>query len=341
MPHSSSSENDKREESCKRSWMTTLNELPVLGDVEPPVRTPGQSLLSVAAAPLNPIDISVATGRFFAGHPDLPYVPGVEMVGHVVESDTLPAGIAVFTCLDGLGVSRNGTVGETVVARDDAIVVLPEGVDLALAAGLGTSGLAAWIPLHDLANLTGDDIVLVLGATGTAGLVAVQVAKLMGAARVVAAGRRPEGLERARRAGADDLVVLEDRADPADLAGAFTRAAGGAPTVVYDPLWGPPLAAALTAAAPFARIIQTGQSAAPDVTLASAPIRGKNLSILGYTNLNVTRSRLASAYTEMLEVVRGGGLEIDVERFTLAQAPAAWARQAAGPGLKLVICPQT
>ena len=107
-------------------------------------------------------------------------------------------------------------MAERGVARDDGIVPVPDDVDPALAASLGIAGLAGWLPLEWRAPVRDGETVLVLGATGTLGLVAVQAAKILGAGRVVAAGRRPEGLERARRAGADATVQLNGAENLAD-----------------------------------------------------------------------------------------------------------------------------
>jgi NADPH2:quinone reductase len=314
-----------------------LGEPAELAEVSEPAAGPGESLLSVLAAPLNPVDISIAAGRFFGGHPPLPYVPGVEAVGRVVRSAALPAGTIVFTCLDGLGVSRAGTCAELTVARDRALVPLPDGVDVAEAAALGTAGLAAWIPLTRLAHLAADDVVLVLGASGAVGGLAVQAARLLGAKRIVAAGRRPANLARLRARGADAVVNL---AEASDLSAEFAAASGGrGPTVIFDPLWGRPLLAALEAAAVGARVLHLGQSASPDVTIPSSVVRGKSLSILGYTTLNVPAQEVQTAYAELVEELQHGRVHMDVTTVAIADAHEAWARQQAGPGAKLVVCP--
>jgi NADPH2:quinone reductase len=308
-----------------------------LAEIAEPTPGPGESLLSVLAAPLNPVDVTIAAGRFFGGHPVLPYVPGVEAVGRVVQSAVFPAGTIVFTCLDGLGISRAGACAELTVARDRALVPLPAGVDAAEAAALGTAGLAAWIPLTRLAQVTADDIVLVLGASGAVGGVAIQVARLLGAKRVVAAGRRPENLARLRALGADAVV---DLAAPGDLRAEFTAACGGSgPTLIFDPLWGHPVLAALEAAAIGARVVHLGQSAASDVTIPSSVVRGKSLSILGYTTLNVPAHEVTAAYRALISELQHGRVHMDVTIVALTDAADGWARQQAGPGAKLVICP--
>jgi NADPH2:quinone reductase len=317
--------------------VTELGQPPALQEVPEPTRAPGEALLEILAAPLNPVDIGVASGRFFGGTPPLPYVAGGEAVGRVLESDAHPSGTVVWTGMHGLGISRDGVMAERGVARDDGIVPVPDGADPALAAALGIAGVAAWMPLAWRAPVREGETVLVLGATGTLGLVAVQAAKVLGAGWVVAAGRRAEGLERAKRAGADAIVKLEDGAD---LAGALKDACGGdGPTLIVDPLWGEPLVAALQAAAPFARVVQIGQSAGPEAVVPSGAVRGKMLEILGYTNLRLSFDVLAPGYRALVEQAVEGRIQIELERVPLDRAVEAWQRQAAGADTKLVVVP--
>jgi NADPH2:quinone reductase len=316
--------------------VTELGMAPSVQDVPEPTRKAGEALLQVVAAPLNPVDLGVASGRFFAGAPPVPYVAGAEAVGLVLESDRFAPATAVWTGMQGLGIDRDGTFAERVAAREDGLVRVPGGADPALAASLGIAGLAAWLPLAWRAPVREGDRVLVLGATGTLGLVAVQAARILGAARVIAAGRNAERLERARAAGADEIVDLASD----DLAAVLKEACGGdGPTLVLDPVWGEPLVAALHAAAPRARIVQIGQSAGPDASVPSGAVRGKMLDLLGYTNLRVPHEDLARGFEELVGHAAAGRVAIDLERVPLEQGADAWARQAAGADTKLVLTP--
>ncbi len=192
-----------------------------------------------------------------------------------------------------LGRTSNGAIAERAPVGDAHAIEVPEGADPALAAALGIAGLAGWLPFAWRAPLAGGENVLVLGATGSVGLVAVQAAKLLGAARVVAAGRSAAGLERAAEYGADATIRLDETAD---LVAAFKDAFGGeGPSYVFDPLWGEPAAAAIQAAAPRATIVNLGQSAGATAELASAAVRFKNLSILGHTNFAAPSRRARGA----------------------------------------------
>jgi NADPH2:quinone reductase len=295
------------------------------------VAEPEGATLEVLAAPLNPIDLAVSRGVYFGGHPELPYVPGCEAVGRS------PDGRTVWVFSGGLGLDRNGAMAERAAIGNSIVIEIPRGADPALASALGIAGLAGWLPLAWRAPLEGGETVLVLGATGTVGLVAVQTAKLRGASRVVAVGRSAEGLERATALGADATVQLSD---DLDLVAAFRDAFDGeGPSYVFDPLWGAPGAAAVQAAAPHARVVQLGQSAGPEATIASGAVRGKNLTIFGLTTYRVPSDELAEQYARLVGHAVAGDIALEVEQVPLDAVAEAWQRQADGNAGKLVVIP--
>jgi NADPH:quinone reductase len=312
----------------KAAVIEALGALPAVRDVD----EPEGATIQVLAAPINPIDLATSRGILAAGHPELPYVPGCEAVG------TTADGRLVWVFGGGLGTARNGAMAERAAIGAAHAIEVPEGADPALAGALGIAGLAGWLPFAWRAPLRGDENVLVLGATGTVGIVAVQSAKLLGAARVVAAGRNPAGLERAMSDGADATVRLDE---PADLAAAFREAFGGeGPSYVFDPLWGAPAAAAVEAAAPGATIVNLGQSAGATSELASGPLRFKSLSLLGHTNFALAADELAEHYGRLVRHALAGEIRLDVEQVALDDAANAWRRQAeGGAGAKLVLVP--
>lgn len=310
--------------------MREIGGAPELGEVPEPEASGELVLLDVAAAAVNPIDVAVSAGRYFGGHPDVPYVPGAEGVAR--DGD----GRLLYVFGEGLGVRRDGAFAERVLHPVAQAIPVPEGVEPVLATSLGIAGLAGWMPLAWRAPVRGGDRVLVLGATGAVGNVAVQTARLLGAARVVAVGRNEEALRRATERGADAIVSL----DEPDLAAAFREASGGeGPTLVHDALWGPPAAAAVEAAAPGARIVNLGQSAGPEATLASGSVRGKQLELLGYTNFAVPRDVLAAEYRRLCGHASGGDIRVDTETLSLEHVAEAWERQTASPHVKLVLVP--
>jgi NADPH:quinone reductase len=310
----------------KAALIRELGGVPELGEID----EAGDDGVALLAAPVNPIDLSVSRGLLAGGAPPLPYVPGCEAVARTAD------GTVVWVFGGGLGRTRDGGMCERLTIGDAMAIPVPDGADPAVAAGLGIAGLAGWLPLAWRAPLRGGENVLVLGATGSVGLVAVQAARLLGAARVVAAGRSEKGLARAVELGADATVRL----DEADLVAAFKDAFGGeGPSYVFDPVWGAPVAAAVQAAVPRATVVNLGQSAGATAELASAAVRFKNLSILGHTNYSLAEDELTEHYHRLVGHVTAGDIVFEVERVPFDDVAAAWQRQADGAGVKLVLVP--
>jgi NADPH:quinone reductase-like Zn-dependent oxidoreductase len=290
-----------------------LGRPPALAEVDAPSEG---AILEVEAVAFNPIDVAVGAGRFYGGHPPLPYVPGCEAVGRVGERRYYAFG-------DGRGVAKDGFAAERVAVPEEILVELPAGADPARAAATGIAGIAGYVPVAWKAQVRADDRVLVLGATGIVGAVALQAAKLAGA-HVVAAGRRREALERALELGADEAFALDELPD--DLQ----------PTVVIDPLWGEPLARATQIAARHARLVNIGQSAGPETTVTSANVRGKELLVMGHSNFALSQEEHNRAYLELLDHVLAERIVLDLETFPLEDVAAAWERQASGGGKAVV-----
>jgi len=322
----------------RAAQISSLGGPPSVAELPEPEAAGDDVVVEVLASALNPIDLAVAGGRFFAGHPPLPYVPGAEAVGRVLHGPGLAAGSLVYLSGAGFGTARAGGLAEQASAPAAAAVTLPDGTDPVVAAALGIAGLAGWLPLAWRAPVRPDDRVLVLGATGVVGLVAVQAARLLGAERVVAAGRSAAGLALAEQAGAHARITLDGT--PEELTERFRQACGGdGPTYVFDPLWGVPASAAVMAAAPGARIVNLGQSAGAEATLPSGAVRGKQLELYGYLNFAVPAEVRARAHAELLAHAAAGTMRVPVERVRLDDVADAWRRQAEGRSGKLVVEP--
>ena len=305
---------------------------PEVAERQEPSAEEGRAVVELLAAALNPADLAIASGSFPAGSPPLPYVPGIEGVGRVVDSSRFAPGTRVWASGRGLGVAFDGAFSERFAVADEVLVEVPEAASDVVAAALGQVGLAAWMSLSWRAPVREDEVVLVLGATGNVGTVAVRAAKLLGAGRVIAAGR-----DEARLAtlGADATVAIGD-----DFGDRLAEAVGDAPpTLVLDTLYGPPLEAALAVAAPGTRIVHLGQSAAPTITLPSGFVRGKQLELLGYSNFAVPLDALARGYADVVGHAAAGRIRLDTEEVPLDGVAGAWARQAQGPDVKLVLVP--
>jgi NADPH:quinone reductase-like Zn-dependent oxidoreductase len=302
--------------------------VPEVGSFRDPEPETGAEVLEVLAAGMNPVDIRIASGTFPNERHEPPYAAGKEGVGR------RPDGTMVY-----FDRSRGpfGAFAERTLVDEGSGYPVPDGLDPALAVALGVSGLAAWCALDFRGALAAGETVLILGASGVAGQIGVQAAKLLGAKRVVGAARSPDGLERARRLGADAVVSLEEEDD---LAGAFRDAAGGDGfDLVSDALWGKPALAALAALRPYGRMVHFGQSAAAEVSIPSTAIRPKPVDVLGYSNYSAPGEVKARAYERMAAHAAAGELTVEIERLSLDDVPEAWQRQTSSPGRKLVFIP--
>lgn len=303
---------------------------PVLAEVAPPEPGPSEALVRVSRAGLNPLDMAIASGRFYLPVPDPPYVAGAEVVGEVVRSPTLPPGTRVW------GIGLVGGCAELAVVPDDNLVPVPEGVDDDLAVALGIAGLAGWMPVLDRGALVPGETCVVLGAGGAVGQVAVQAARSAGAGRVVAVGRSAGGRDRALALGADAALPTGP-----DLADALRAACPDGVDLVIDPLWGASALAALACLSRGGRLVQVGNAEGPVVELAAGGLRGRRLDIRGFSVLVEEPARVRAAYSEIAAAALAGEVSALVETVPLDAAPAAWERQSTGAaGVKAAIDPR-
>jgi NADPH:quinone reductase-like Zn-dependent oxidoreductase len=305
-------------------------DLPVLREVPEP-KADGAGLVEVIAAPLNPVDLSMASGKFYAGSPPTPYVPGGEGIGRLLQNGKPGPRVYFRAALP------NGALAERAVVSQSQTVPIPDNVPDGVAAALGTPGIAAYLALTRRAQLKAGETVLILAASGVLGSCAVQVARLLGAGRIVAGARDEQQLARARELGADAIVDLKQTDGLTDR---IREASGGQLNVVIDPIWGVPGVAALDAMSPFGRSVQLGQAAGPEAVVKSGILRGRYLSILGFTNFLVPWEEQAAAYRTLVDWATSGKLKVEFEVLPLEAAPDAWKRQATSPHRKLALSPK-
>jgi NADPH:quinone reductase-like Zn-dependent oxidoreductase len=300
---------------------------PERAEVPGPAPAAGRALVAVRAASVNPVDLAIAAGRFYLPVPDPPYVPGAEGVGEVVASDRHPPGTRVW-CL-----AMTGCLAEAVSAPAELVAPVPDELDDATASGLGIAGLAGWMAVRERGGLRPGETVVVLGAGGVVGQVAVQAARALGAGRVVAGARDQAGRERALRAGADAAIPTGP-----GLAEALREACPDGADLVVDPLWGSSAAAALGAMRRGGRLVQVGNAESPVAEVAAGPLRGGRIDVRGISLFSEDPADVVGAYADLAAAAARGEVRLAIERVDLDGAPAAWARQAAGPGgVKLVV----
>ncbi|MEU3735162.1 zinc-binding alcohol dehydrogenase family protein [Streptomyces sp. NPDC033538] len=310
---------------------------PRLGPVVLPPRTPGTTLVAVVAAPLNPLDLVIASGTFHSARHEAPYVPGSECVGLVLDSDRYPPGTWVYAECHA-SPATPGSFARQVLVADDDLLPLPEGVDPVSAAAVGNSGTAAFMPLVEDAGLRSGETVLVLGATGAVGQLAVQVAHRRGAGRVVGVARDREALECLLGLGADAVVELRAGEDVESLA-VRMHAAAGPVDVVLDAVYGTPLESALRVCAPRARVVNVGNPAGPTARVPAGLLRGRQLTLSGFAGLHTPLRNKRAALTWLWTALTRDELRVEVRTFPFEDLPSAWRAQAVSPHAKCVVLP--
>ena len=299
--------------------------IPRVCDLDAPAENDGLEIVSVRAAALTNLDVMIAEGRHY-------FSPTIWPTG-VGREGVVDAGTGRMYVNVNAIPSSSGSMAERTLANLAYALPVPEGIDDARAAVLGNSGLAAWLPLSWRAKMKHGDRVLILGATGTTGLIAVAAAAALGAGKVVAAGRNAEALERARSLGASDTIMLDNR----DLRPVFQQASSGGFDIVLDYLNGVPAEAALTAMAVGGRMVQIGSTLAPGMQLNAQIARRNSLDVLGFAYYHAPIEEQRGAYRQLCQLALSGGIFLDFETHDLSAFEAAWAAQKSGVRKRQVI----
>src|SRR5216684_332510 len=257
----------------------TINQPPHFEQFPEPVAEESEVIVHVRAAALKPIDKQMASGSHYAAYGKLPVVCGMDGVGR------LDDGTRVF-----FGAPRPpyGSMAERTVVSRSRCFPIPDNVNDDIAAAVVNPGLSAWGALVWRAQLAPGETVLILGATGVTGKLAIQTAKLLGAERVIAAGRNEEVLSTLPDLGADTIIRLhsQDR----DLSEVFAREVGEEGIdVIIDYLWGKPTEALISVltgnnlkpTSSRVRLVQAGESAGPVISVRAVSLRSSRLEILG------------------------------------------------------------
>ena len=319
----------------KAAVLRKLGEAPRFEEFAEPVAGADEVVVRVRAASLKSIDRQLASGTHYASPRELPVVCGTDGVGDLEDGTRV---------LFGGARKPYGVMAERTVAPPAFCFPVPTGMDDATAAALPNPGVSAWLSLTQRAKLSAGETVLILGATGVTGQLAMQISKLLGAKRVTGAGRNEQMLGRLRELGADATIQLDQPQDA--LKEEFAREAGDEGfDVIIDYLWGRPTEALLAAITKpeFAlvmkqtRLVQIGESAGPAIALPAAVLRSTALTIMGTAGIP-SRPVLMDAMAQVLARGARGELRILTASVPLRDVDRAWQRQESS-GRRIVLIP--
>jgi NADPH:quinone reductase-like Zn-dependent oxidoreductase len=292
-----------------------------------------EMLVDVIAAGLHPRVRSQANGSHYTSTDELPLVPGVDGVGR--GADGL---LRYFILAD----TTMGSMAEQTVIDVRRSIVLPEDIDPVAVAAAVNPAMSSWVALRQRIAFRAGQSVLILGATGNAGRMAIQVAKLLGAERIIGAARRADLLAALPALGASDTVLMDGEAKA--VAQRLGQVAADV-DVVIDYLWGEPSTAAMIAvvsnrADPGKPLtwIEIGSVAGPTAAIPSAALRAVRLQIVGSGQGSVSAREIRAELPALAEQIAAGSFAIDARPTPLADVERAWA-DATRTAQRIVITP--
>lgn len=312
----------------KAAIVTSFGTAPQVGEFAEPKAGEGETVVTVHAAPLSPIVRALASGRHYTSSGRTGFVPGVDGVG------TDPDGRRVYFLFPK---APFGSMAQRCLVSSGMLVPVPDGLSDDRAAAIATGGLASWVALTRRAPIAAGDTVLVTGANGAAGRMALQVAKHLGAARTIAVVR---GADRLAGLQADATVALDASGDEA-LRAEFERGVD----IVLDFVWGEPASRILQAAAagrgspagePRLRYVQIGTAAGAEIPLRGDMLRSSGLELLGSGIGSVSFADLLAGARDLLAAAPEAGFEPAFEAVPLGRVADAWN---GSPGIRYIVRP--
>jgi NADPH2:quinone reductase len=287
-----------------------------------PTPTSEEVLVTVTAVGLHPIVKSLAKGTHYGSTGQLPFIPGVDGVGRLDDSTRV---------LFGASRPPYGTFAERSVTKRSMCIPIPDNLDDATVAALMNPAMSSWAALTQRIQFTAGESILILGATGSAGHLAVQIAKRLGARRIVAVGRNPQALEETKSLGADSTISLNQDRDA--LVSAFRDEIASQKTgVILDYVWGAPAEALLAAVTQKGldheswriRYIQIGSIAAPTISLPAATLRSSGLEIVGSGFGSVPMQKIFQSLAAILKEAARQPFQIKLTTAPLSKVEKLW-----------------
>jgi NADPH:quinone reductase-like Zn-dependent oxidoreductase len=314
--------------------VTSFDEPPHYQEFETPIpKDEDRALVDVLAVGLHPRVRTDAAGRHYTSTGALPMVPGIDGIGRLADGRRI-----YFVADDDVP----GSMAEKAIIDVRRTIILPDGADIEKIAAAMNPAMSSWVALRRRVPIEAGQSVLVLGATGNAGTMAVQIAKLLGASRVVGAGRDGIRLHALSGVGADEVVQLTEDSEATDAALADAAAEVD---IVIDYLWGKPaehaIMALLTARSDRSRAmnwIQIGAIAGPTLALPSVALRSANLRIQGNGQGAVSAEGYLAELPSLIEEINSGAISIVPRTSPLREVEAVWSKPDV-PGERTVLIP--
>ena len=304
---------------------------PVYGDFNEPAPAAGESRVVVTAAALSPVVKARASGTHYSASGSFPIGVGIDGVGRLDDGSR----VHFF-----LPRAPYGSMAEKVVVPSSQCAIVPDGLDDITAAAIAIPGMSSWVALKERASFTVGETVLVNGATGTSGRLAVQVAKYLGANKVIATGRQAATLQSIKALGADETTLLNENRDA--LENAFKEQFAGGVDVILDYLWGQSAECLLIAASRAGmdkpiRFVQIGTASGANISLSGAILRSTAIELKGSGLGSVPVNRIVRGIEEVLHAAVAGRFQMATKPIPLSEVERVWSSDAYMPRVVFTI----
>lgn len=297
----------------KAAIVSAAGELPVYGDFPEPQADENHVVVTVKAAAVSQLAKARAAGTHYSAATHYPFIAGIDGTGTLSNGD--PVYFLAFA-------SPWGSMAEQTLIPVESIVPLPASLDPVLAAALANPGMSSWAALTRRAQLQAGETVLINGATGTSGGLAVRIAQHLGAGKIIATGRNRAALEQLKAQGADITLTLDE------LPGALPALMKEGIDVVLDYLWGQSaldiMQAAVAGGEKTVRFVQIGSLSGQEITLHSKLLRSSGLTLMGSGLGSVSDAELIACIGEMLHAAAESDFSIAFQMRPLSEVTQAW-----------------
>lgn len=293
--------------------INAVGENPVYGEFQEPIAGENQEVVTVKAAAISQLVKSRASGKHYSSKPTSPFIAGIDGTGYLCNG--CPVYFLTFS-------TPWGSMAEKTLVSSENIIPLPATLDPVLAAAIANPGMSSWVALTCRAHIQKGETVLINGATGTSGSLAIRIARYLGAGKIIVTGRNIDVLNKLRKEGADVVLTLDSL--PSELPAQMAEGVD----IVLDYLWGQSalniMAAAAEGGSATVRFVQIGSLSGQEISLQSKLLRSSGLTLMGSGLGSVSNNELINAINKLFMAATECDLSIPFIQRPLHEAENAW-----------------
>jgi NADPH:quinone reductase-like Zn-dependent oxidoreductase len=303
----------------KAAVVHQMNQSPIYGDFVNPVPKSDQYLVRVLASSISQITKARASASHYSSDMEVPFVPGFDGVG------TLEDGSRVYFLVPE---NPYGAMGEYSLVKQSHCIAIPTTISADRVAAMAIPGMSSWAALMSQAKMVAGETVLINGANGISGRLAIQIAKYFGAKKVIATARRQDVFEDLYALGAHECIQLTD--DTINLAETFNNVFKERVDIILDYLWGPTALQMIQSAAKFSpqgvpiRFVQIGSIGGASISLPAAALRSSGLQLIGSGLGSLSIAQMLNAISELIIEAPKMNLQFNSQQFPLRQVTEVW-----------------